>query len=916
MGAIIRDRPGWKKTGFLTFLIIALLIHPAMASPQEDTTISCAPLNPEFLEYRNETQKDPSILANAEASQQMPFHQGLAPAPFNTSHLKNSEIRSVTTMALKQGLPSTYDLRDQGRMTPAKDQGQTGSCWTFATYGSLESCTYGEGPYDFSENHMKNLMSNQSPIGFDFEQGGHIYMSMAYLAGWLGPVNESDDLYNDSSSYDDYTNPYIEPSKHIKEVIILPARSDVTDNTPLKEAIMEYGALYSSFYLNGTGFDNNYTTYYYNGSCYQGGHAVTLAGWNDTYPKENFVTTPPGDGAFIIKNSWGTSIGDDGYLYISYYENAFCTQSRYPAAFKSLEDADRYDLNYQYDPMGLVNNIGNGQENAALGANVFEATSNQYLEAVSFYTVSRNTTYNVSIYTNCSLHNNSNRTSPGVLRDANISGTLENMGYYVLELDKPVYLKKGESFAVVVRFETPDTKYPIPVEYPVNGYSSRALANANESFFSENGSLWQDVGEQNYSICIKAFTSLPPEGISNLTSTSGPSWVNWTWDDPSIEEFDHSTILFNGTMNNTTSGYYNATGLLDGVNYSITVRTVDDMGRINLTVVNDTSMTIDIAPQSVTDLRDTMITTNSIQWTWTNPTSHDFNHVEIRIDDELVANTSGNSYRASGLLPNRDCNISLQTVDTAGNRNTSLIYDLSRTHMTYDNRVRTRGLMSTPEDQDNIITTTTLTHYASAGNNISYRYEGEEALIVCVNFTSKKNAGYVKVITENLEDTSDLVERKPPGKVYSNLNIWAGDETFDKDDITDPQITFRVSRQWILNNNYVPEDIRLFHFSDTWTELKTTLIDQDEEYYYFRAKTPDFSPFAISAIDKPATSSQKDTEEGSKVQVNDGLQEDRPDAQDRSVDQATQALEKDTPGFTSLVFVEILGLLTLLKRRF
>ena len=218
-----------------------------------------------------------------------------------------------------EGLPTSYDLRTQGKLTPVKNQGSCGSCWTFATYGSLESSLLPGETNDFSENHLKNTH------GFDWGycDGGNGDMSTAYLARWSGPVNEADDPYNASSG----TSPSgLSPRKHVQNVYMIPARSSSSDNDNLKNAVMNYGAVHVSMRWEGatgssSAYWNNATyAYYYNGSSATN-HAVAIVGWDDNYPATNFSTVPAGNGAFIIRNSWGSGWGDAGYFYISYYDS-------------------------------------------------------------------------------------------------------------------------------------------------------------------------------------------------------------------------------------------------------------------------------------------------------------------------------------------------------------------------------------------------------------------------------------------------------------------------------------------------------------------------------------------------------------------------------------------------------------------
>ena len=53
-------------------------------------------------------------------------------------------------------------------------------------------------------------------------------------------------------------------------------------------------------------------------------HQVSLVGWDDSFSSNNCSITPPGDGAWICKNEWGTGFGDGGYFYVSYYDKTLC----------------------------------------------------------------------------------------------------------------------------------------------------------------------------------------------------------------------------------------------------------------------------------------------------------------------------------------------------------------------------------------------------------------------------------------------------------------------------------------------------------------------------------------------------------------------------------------------------------------
>lgn len=321
-----------------------------------------SPLNPDFVKYLN------NRIFTHEVSTSEGTKTGIIPTSVDLSHL--SRIYAAET-----SYPAYYDLRTLNRVTNVKNQGTLGTCWTFATYGSLESSLMPGEKWDFSENNMKNQLSSVYPEGFDDlipdseDTGGSILMSMAYLARWSGPVNETDDPY----SLINWVSPNgLTVTKHVQDVHVLPIRKGSLDNDNIKWAIQNYGGVFSGMYFENTSDYYKDSTYsYYYGGIKDPNHAVTIVGWDDNYDKNKFEKIPPGDGAFIVKNSYGTDFGEKGYFYVSYYDYWL---GSYENTVFTAERSDNYNSIYQYDPLGWINSIGFFSPSAWC-ANIFTAKS-------------------------------------------------------------------------------------------------------------------------------------------------------------------------------------------------------------------------------------------------------------------------------------------------------------------------------------------------------------------------------------------------------------------------------------------------------------------------------------------------------------------------------------------------------------
>jgi Cysteine protease len=177
---------------------------------------------------------------------------------------------------------------------------------------------------------------------------------------------------------------------------------------------MSYGAVYTTLYADdgmcgsttSPAYDAATASYCYSGSAAPN-HAVDIVGWDDSYSRDNFSTRPQGDGAFIVRNSWGTDWGKAGYFYVSYYDARIgyqgapaCDQDA-NAVFCDAEPTGNFSGVYQYDPLGWTGSEGYGRQTAWF-ANDFTARDSDQLAAVSFYAAEPGSTYTVYASTDAS----------------------------------------------------------------------------------------------------------------------------------------------------------------------------------------------------------------------------------------------------------------------------------------------------------------------------------------------------------------------------------------------------------------------------------------------------------------------------------------------------------------------------------
>jgi C1A family cysteine protease/predicted secreted protein len=211
------------------------------------------------------------------------------------------------------GLPAYYNWCDPGNdgCTSVKDQGNCGSCWAFGTVGPLESniLIRDTATKDLSEQYLLSCNTD----GWSCSGGwwAHDYH------WWKKPSSEPDAgaVYEVDFPYTATNAPCNPPHPHHEKIAswtYVGSEYSVPPVNDIKQAILDYGPVAAAVcvgsafqgYSGGIFQTNETCTGYVN-------HAVVLVGWDDDYQGT-------GIGTWRLRNSWGSSWGEGGYMNIKY----------------------------------------------------------------------------------------------------------------------------------------------------------------------------------------------------------------------------------------------------------------------------------------------------------------------------------------------------------------------------------------------------------------------------------------------------------------------------------------------------------------------------------------------------------------------------------------------------------------------
>ena len=472
-----------------------------------------------------------------------------------TSLRKKNLVRNETEADLSEIALAYFASEGLEDVTDTEDidkPGVEGRDFTTINYDYYDAIPYPEGPMLFAD------------------VGGNQLSATLMASTYMGFVSEQDIPQDEDNVIDIMYNGIGDRGKYafnnnkfeIKDVQFI----SKNDLTAIKRAIMENGSVGIGYYSNEYG-EYSEETNEINGNYYylapatikhesgveiraRANHAVMIVGWDDNVSKDYFTWHNPNrdpsddvesvehDGAWLVRNSWGDDVLNDGYFWMSYEDPS------YDDLFYSIDaiPANTYEYNYHYDTTG--SSISDNYHTYKAFANVFKVSgdSNQNLNAINIALESVNTSYTIEIWTKDAPMSNPR---DGVQKlTQNVTQT--NAGIHTVNLTNNVYLKKNTYFSVII-VPNDYENFSIFEDWSYDESNGGARGHYNEVKtgqtyrvrFYDDDNAWQDANATplfvkngiNYGSTYRIRALTTPITITNTDVLNNPTRLNYTFNE-------------------------------------------------------------------------------------------------------------------------------------------------------------------------------------------------------------------------------------------------------------------------------------------------------------------------------------------------------------------------------------------------